>query len=265
MTTRERRADLQVGVRRPCAFTLLELLIVISIIALLASILLPALSGGRHAAQDLKCQANLRIVCLDFTAFADESGSGRRGDSDQLGPNLFRIEDFQESIYGIDEFWSGADAGQSPLNGSQQPLMCPARPSSSLDRRAGMPCSAGAIGPQANVSVGFNKRLETRTQSIDGRPFPAPAYVSGRILQYPDVPLLLDVEGREAVQRGRVPYYSAPPILDDAAVDIYEFGQWWFPAFRHRGRLNVGFVGGHVLSSSHPTTEPWWRWSYQPD
>jgi len=262
--TRKERSDMSGGVGPFRAFTLLELLVVISIIALLMSILLPALSGGRHAAQDLKCKANLRNVSLQFVDFADESGSGHRGESDQLGSNLFRIEDFQELIYGVDEFWDGQGAERLPLNGGQQPLMCPAGPTQ-LERRAGMPCSAGAIGPQASVSVGFNKRLETRTQDIGGRPFPAPAYLSSRILQYPDIPLLFDVDGEQAAQRGKVPYYSAPPILDDSGVDIYESGQWWFPAFRHRGRLNVGFVGGHVLSSSHPTTEPWWRWNYQPD
>jgi hypothetical protein len=107
--------------------------------------------------------------------------------------------------------------------------------------------------------------LETRTIYLGGSPFPSPAHLGERVLQYPDVPLLFDVDGQEADRKGQLPYYSAPPILDDSAVDIYESGQWWFPAFRHRGRLNVGFIGGQVLSSSHPTTEPWWRWNYQPD
>jgi prepilin-type N-terminal cleavage/methylation domain-containing protein/prepilin-type processing-associated H-X9-DG protein len=264
MRSLRERADVSMGTDHRAAFTLLELLIVISIIALLMSILLPALSAGRHAATDLKCKANLRSVDLQFLLFAGEDGAGHRGDSDQLGPNLFRLEDFQESIYGISEFWIDPQTDRMPLSGSRQLLMCPAGPSK-LESRSGMPCSAGAIGPQENVSVGFNKRLETRTRYIDGTAFPAPAYLSDKILQFPDVPLLFDVDGEQAGLQKRTPYYSAPPVPDDSTSDIYESGRWWFPAFRHRGRINVGFVGGHVLSSSHPTTEPWWRWNYQPD
>jgi len=57
------------------AFTLLELLVVISVLSLLVALVLPALGSARASAMDLNCQANLRSTHQLISAFAtDQQG-----------------------------------------------------------------------------------------------------------------------------------------------------------------------------------------------
>ncbi len=64
------------SLKRKTGFTLIELLVVISIIALLAALLLPAITSAREAARTAQCQANLKNIGIGLMRYSTSSPTG---------------------------------------------------------------------------------------------------------------------------------------------------------------------------------------------
>jgi prepilin-type N-terminal cleavage/methylation domain-containing protein len=115
---------------RSRAFTLVELLVTIAIIAVLAALLLPALSGAKARAQQTDCVGNLRQWGLAFRMYADDNEDflPRRGQGVQVLTRIDRPEDWFNNLpyyFGLQSYETMTLNNLKPAAHSKSIFICP--------------------------------------------------------------------------------------------------------------------------------------------
>jgi prepilin-type N-terminal cleavage/methylation domain-containing protein/prepilin-type processing-associated H-X9-DG protein len=240
------------------AFTLLELLVVIALVALLSSLLLPVLAGARSKGQTILCLNNHRQLILAWQLYADDH-------DDALPYNLGDEETRRTVAAGRYLNWVNnvmtweldADntniallsvGGLGPyVQGAARLYACPADTAlSDLQRQAGWSGRVRSIS--MNAMVGDAGAFTTGGTNVN-----VPGY-------------------RQFFRQSQIPDAARIFVFleehPDSINDGYFLNKPWtwewidLPASYHRGAGNLAFADGHIethqwlLSSTRPPARP---------
>ena len=221
---RNQRLELAASPRR--AFTLIELLIVIAIIAILAAMLLPTLGRSKATAQRIKCVSNLHQLGLATQMYWDDNGG-----------KCFRYT--STTNYG-QQFWFGwigpGAEGERPFD-PQSGALWPYLEGRGVELCPSLNYALGQFKLKArgaSYGYGYNLHLSTTPSK--------PPVPVAKISHTSDTVLLAD---SAQVNTFQSPASPENPMLEEfyyVSTNRYEATAH----FRHAQKASVVFADGHV-------------------
>jgi prepilin-type N-terminal cleavage/methylation domain-containing protein/prepilin-type processing-associated H-X9-DG protein len=224
------------------AFTLIELLVVIAIIAILAGLLLPALSRAKQKGSQIQCLNNMRQLSLGFMMYADDNSDIMPSDASRGAG--WHTEDW---IYwdGIHPISSSQIARVVKTGATTNLFRCPMdRDNKGRQAQGSIYYYSYSVNGQNSLEVAGNETVGGMASSWNGTSGNGWLPYKFSQVHNPSAKIMLAEEPTAATPNEMPPGY-ANVIVDGRWEPSTTLGGGDTITMRHNKKGNAGFADGH--------------------